>query len=501
MSAVACIALTVCEKPPADSPRSPPERPLALSTSAIDTMTTLARWMSSHPGDIVSGSAPDGALPGRVCRTAIAYLKLEGRSFTRSAVFHVPSAPPGETFPSDTTRLAERLCRLRAMWLSTVERDSLRAIAAADSIVRVVDSTLGPGRPRLAMRGKGTGEWQHVRSWAGPGTTVVLGIVPPELRSTPVPRSDAAAPPPTPLVDTLPRRVIVASFAAGSGLDTLADEALLAEMGQVGEAERELELARADSAIEWSGATEIAADLRTVLAHVRRVGEGVTLRDARSDSALVRAVAAARGSAPRLDPARRSATLLAADLVLAISAGVLDADSTKSDVRLRRALQAAGAPYENSPLGEVDDYTRALLWDAYRADSLGRAGRASFVELLSLGMATKINCGDGSDAFDRVIDAGEKALRAGATDPLVHYYVAAAHADIVALSNRSGDDFSDPLTYRPRAPHARARAVQHYREALNGLTDRRLRRAAWTSATSLMLETPMSDTRFFCVYD
>ena len=457
--------------------------------------------MSSHPGDVISDSVPQGAMPGRVCRTAVAFLKLEERSFTRSAVFDVPAVPAGEAFPSDTTQFAERHCRLRAVWLSTVERDSARAIAAADSLARVVDSTLRPSRPRLAIRGPGTGEWRNVRSWAGPATTVVLGIVPPEMRSRSVPRKSDAEPPPTPIVDTLPRRVIVAAFAAGSGLDTLADEGLLAEMGQVAEAERELELARADSAIEWSGVAAIASDLRTVLTHVRRVGEGASLRGALSDSALVRAVVATRDSAPHLEPARRSATLLATDLVLALSAGVLDADSTKSDVKLRRALQAAGAPYENSPLGEVDDYTRALLWDAYRADSTGRAGRASFVELLSFGMATKINCADGSDAFDRVIAAGEKALRAGATDPLVHFYVGTAYADVVALSIREGDDFSDPFTYRPRAPQARARAVQHFRQSLDGLADRRLRRAAWQTATGLMLKVPMTETRFFCVYD
>jgi hypothetical protein len=184
-----------------------------------------------------------------------------------------------------------------------------------------------------------------------------------------------------------------------------------------------------------------------------------------------------------------------------MTAGSLDADTTKGEVKLRRALQAAGAPYTNSPLGAADVYTRDFLWDAYHADSLGRAGRAAFLELLSLGMARKANCGDGPNGFDRVIDAGERALRAGASEPEVHHYLGLAYADVVALARGAGDEYADSSEFRPRASTARTRAIEHFRAALAGLSDRRLRREAWHGAMGLMLALPVSETRFFCVYD
>src|SRR5438105_3650150 len=83
--------------------------------------------------------------------------------------------------------------------------------------------------------------------------------------------------------------------------------------------------------------------------------------------------------------------------------------------------------------------------------SRGRAGRAAFLELLSLGMSRKANCGDGPNGFDRVIGAGERALRAGAKEPEVHHYLGLAYADVVALARGAGDEYADSSEFRPRA--------------------------------------------------
>lgn len=483
LCAVLALGITACEKPSVPPPAT---GALALATSPIDTLLTLGAWIHAHAGDVVTDSVPEGALPQIVCRTAMAKVQLAGRTLTRSAVFDVPPTPSGEVLPADTTQLAERFCRLRAIWYTTVEHDSARAIAVADSLSHIVDVSLGARRPGIAMSGAGTGLWSGARSWTGRGTTVVLGIAPPEPGSR---------------ADTVARRVVLVAFAPGSGLDRLDERAQSAAWDRESEEEHAAALALADSAIAWSGVPTISADLRTVLAHAQRVYGGAPARDPHADSALVRAVAATRDSSRSLEPSRRAATLLATDLVLTMAAGSFDADTTKDEVKLRRALQAAGAPYTNSPLGGADVYTRDFLWEAYRADSLGRAGRAAFLELLSLGMAKKANCGDGPNGFDRVIDAGERALRAGAQEPEIHHYLGLAYADVVALARGAGDEYADSSEFRPRAAISRTRAIDHFRAALAGLNDRRMRREAWRGAMGLMLALPVSETRFFCVYD
>jgi hypothetical protein len=491
LCAVFALYLAACEKPSVPPPAT---GALALATSPIDTLLTLGAWMHAHAGDVVTDSVPTGALAEVVCRTAMAKVQLAGRTLTRSAVFGVPPTPAGEVLPADTTQLAERFCRLRGVWYTAMEPDSARAIAVADSLSHIVDSSLGASRAGIAMSGAGTGLWSGARSWTGHGTTVVMGIAPPDARTRP----DGANGDRT---DTIPRRVVLVTFAPGSGLDRLEERVQNAAWDRESEAEHASTLALADSAITWSGVPTISADLHTALAHAHLVYGGAPARDPQADSALVRAVAAARDSSRSLEPSRRAATLLATDLVLTMAAGSFDADTTKDDVKLRRALQAAGAPYTNSPLGGADVYTRDFLWEAYHADSLGRAGRAAFLELLSLGMAKKANCGDGPNGFDRVIDAGERALRAGAQEPEIHHYLGLAYADVVALARGAGDEYADSSEFRPRAAISRTRAIEHFRAALAGLNERRMRREAWRGAMGLMLALPVSETRFFCVYD
>lgn len=471
---------------------APAVQSLNIATMSIDTLTTLGGWMSSHPGDVVSEDVPTGVMPDHLCRIATTRLDITGRSIIRSAVFNVANPPPGEVLPTDTNHVAEQDCHLRAIWLETVEADPLRAQVVADSFARLLDVTLGASRFGIAMSGVGTGQWTDGRTWTGRGTTVVLGIVPPYLHGP----SGDATPQPT------PQRVVVAAFAPHSGLDPLRARMERINQDDEWEDERELVLARTDSAIQWAELPRIAVDLRRVLAGVRSARFSDSLATPAFDSALVRAVSTIRDTAPFLRPSRRAAAFLAGDLVLQSAVRSLDAvDTTSGDFHLRRALEQSGVPFEHEPLGAVHVYTRPWLWEAYRLDSLGRAGHMAFMTLLAAGWSTKPQCADGADAYNRVIQRGEAELRRSTADPLIHYYVGLAYHDIVSLARGGAlDDYVDREDVVPLAPAARAKAIEHFRAALAAPGDRRMRRHAWRTAMALLLNRSLG-TRYFCVYD
>ena len=76
------------------------------------------------------------------------------------------------------------------------------------------------------------------------------------------------------------------------------------------------DLQDADSAIAWSNLPSIGANLRIMIAELRRSrGKSDTLRNPIADSALVHAVLATRDTGPTLTAPRQAAALLAADLV------------------------------------------------------------------------------------------------------------------------------------------------------------------------------------------
>lgn len=510
LTAFAGLAVAACDTPrpvpapartatlPAASGSTPPvpsaplvpiEGPLGIAAGPIDTLVTLGGWLADHPGDVVQDSVPIGAVDGYVCRIAVGTVEIGGRKVARSAVFNLPTPPAGEALP-DTAGLAGRECHLRAIWLVATELDPARASRFADSLGLILDGGLGPGRPGLAMSGVGTGQWGEQRTWTGPGTTVVRGVLPAEPASQDEGR-------------TIPKRVgrvIVAAFAPHSGLDAGRWKDELADEDDEGAGERAVELALADSAVGWAGVPAFTAALRPALAYIRANPDSA--RTSAVDSALVRsaAVVHALGNSS-LAPPRRAAALVAMDLVLHHSARALDDDSTSAGARLRRALEPSGAPYEFEHLGDGYFYTRAWLWEAYHQDSLGRAGHVALLSLLRSDWATRPGCAGTPGETGGVVDHGEAALARGDTDPLIHYYVGLGYHEDVSLA-RGGmyDDYVDPKEYVPRAPASRVKAIAHLRAALGGLTDRRMRRHAWRMAVLMMLG-HAGQTRYFCVND
>lgn len=508
LAILALAALAACERPSRSAEVAPVVARGAPATSApagidslaaslgavtdgVDTLVTYRAWMASHPGEVPADSVIGAPLQDFVCRAVAAPVQIGGRTFTRTVLFGHPEPPAGEALPDSASVVSG--CPLRSVWLVARDSSSDRIAAFADTLSRALDVALGTSAPGLPMYGLGTRDWERPLTWHAPTATVAAGYV----SATRERRDENTGR----ITDATPGRVIVVAFAPNSGWGS--DDIRVGAIDDEDDGEREMLLGYVDSALAVVGDARLADHLTPALDWLRNgaAGHRHHQRPAEVDSALVRAARLVSAAAPTLDAPRRAAALGAVDMAVALAAGATD-DSSATDRRtLRGGLEAAGFHYVYDQLGAVHVYSRNVLREAVRLDSLGGGGRLALVALLGNGWVTGYGCDtEGAAGFDQVIAHGEAALKAGATDPLIHYYVGIAHADIVALADDPNPDYHDPAEFRPRAAAARARAIAHLRAALAGLTDRRLRRHAWRLATALMAGRSMG-TRFYCVYD
>ena len=348
----------------APSARIPLTGPLSIFAAPVDTLTTLGEWLTAHAGDVVSDRVPAGAMPDLVCRIASSRIELGGRTVVRSALFNIPNPPSGEALPADTSRVAEQQCHLRAIWLEATEPDSVRAAALADSLAAMFDAALEPSRAGLPMDGPGTGWWHRGRMWSGPGTTIGLGIVPTDTM-----RDETGK-----IIHTSPRQVVLAAFAPHSGIDALHGKLDFIDLDDERDGERDLELDRADSALAWAALPRLTADLRPALALLRARAQFDTVHPVAIDSGVLHAAAFVHDTAPRLEPRRRAAALLATDIVVNGFFTTIEADSAHA--RQREARSAIGITYDADPLDGGSRFMRPGLWEAYRIDPALMLGRS-----------------------------------------------------------------------------------------------------------------------------
>jgi hypothetical protein len=106
--------------------------------------------------------------------------------------------------------------------------------------------------------------------------------------------------------------------------------------------------------------------------------------------------------------------------------------------------------------------------------------------------------------FEPVIAKGEPFL-SHAQDPRTRaralFAVADAYADIVVLATGDPHGYGDTTEFVPRAPAARRKAIQYYREALTLDRTSAQARAAWLQAWRLIAGVAPSRTRFYCIND
>ena len=474
---------------------NPPHVPTVLPTDtvgdqlalvfAIDTSVSLGGWTKAHPVD----SVVDVSVTGNnelLCRTAMATVKVAGRPMVRSAVFDISAPPIGEKLPVDSADALRQLCMLRTVWITAQFPDSGSASTFADSLGRTLSSRLGAFQLHSSLFTY-EAEGAVGKTWKKDGTTVVLAVAPARQEETTADSTKSHS----------GSRILLVAYASGSNLETF-DAHWSREKREIDENAKSA-YHQADSAIAWANVPAIAADLRLVIAALREKAiKDEVKRDPRADSALLRAVKATHDIAPSLPPPRRAAALLAADIVLFASMPFVGPDTAAP---LNRALSAAGITFDYLPIDQEFQNTRPWLWEAYRLDSVGRAGHAAFLELLSLGWSTRGACNEGGSDHTKIIEHGEAAIARGDTDPMVHYYVASAYKTTWDAAHESeGSELVDPRPYRAQAESARQQAIKHYRAALPGLAYRAERRTAWMNAVKLMLGRS-EQPEHICFYD
>lgn len=453
--------------------------PLELVTANIDTTMMLASWLKSHPADRVATIAPVGnSIDDQFCRTAVAKTRLGGVTLVRSALFYMPAPPKGEMLPANLSDGAENQCQLGAMVLASEEMDLRSAESLRDSIAALIDKRLGPHTETVPEYAGGLGGTAGTKMWQVKITTVVAKVS--------LPANNAAR----------ARTFTVAYTPTSGATDFDSWEARYEERHGQTFADQQSRYSEVDSAVKWAQLPAVANDLTTVVGYLRGRNEDGPreVKPPQIDAALIRALTAIHQAAPSLPPPRRAAALLAGDIALAATYGLPSADSGHA---IGNALPSLGITLEKSSDGG-QYYGHPWLWEAYRTDSTGRAGRIAFVTLLGMQWPEDKSCGD---EYKKVIQHGETALAKGDNNPLIHYYVGSAYRTIYDLAHWENEEVGNPAPFKPLAEPARLKAIEHFRVALQSLPDRVTRREAWIKAMLLLLRRSGDQPEYVCFPD
>jgi hypothetical protein len=474
--------------------------PLDLLTSKIDTTITLGAWLKSHPGDKVGVVPPVTNIDDPFCRSAVAKTHLLGRTLVRSALFYIPAPPKGEKLPTDTATAAAG-CELRTVVLESEEMNFPAGHALGDSIARLVDKRLGEHRDSLTFGAGGLRGLEGGKMWSGPGTSVVVGtesvgkVASKQGKAV----SNEEEELPTPSVHAATGKTFAVAYAPGSGAQDfdLWDARYKGQAAQRAEDQQSL-YRNVDSALTWAALPAVTADLKTVLVFLRTrdVDKPGDLRPPQVDVALLRAIKAINSAAPSLPAPRRAAALLAGDVALFATLATFNADTNQT---ISRTLDLLGISFAPLPGENGYQNTRRWLWEAYRLDSAGRAGRAAFVELLGLRWPVTGACQ--VKEYARMIEQGEAELKKGNNDPLVHFYVGAAYKTIYDFANFSGGDYAPDSSVKQQSESARLKGIEHFRAALESLPNGPVRREAWMKAMQLLLRRTGEQPEYVCFED
>jgi sugar lactone lactonase YvrE len=467
---------------------------------ALDGRLTPAQWLRAHPRDLLRRYEFDPFLQDGApwCVEAVSERSVPGgRVLTRRAVFYpselrdsaarfLPPLPP-----QPDSALVRTECRLGLLLVavsSTPAGSDLRPFG--DSLQQVLRRALGaPETGHPVQRYWASARWWDAARWRDGDRTLVTA-------------NDAGGDWRQDVSEAGPR-VLAFAHLPPSRLGLSLQESLMDEKAAYLAAAR-VDAATLAQALALAGAAPAAATRLRALDRQGRfyAWEGVP-DSVRVDTLVIpplRQWLAATAGLPR---PRRAAALLAADRVLATTAGIVGSEDAA------RAITAAtGARYLFLPIGGGYAYEGNLLREAHVTNPTGVAGQLAFLTQLEQGFIEPACGGDlAGEHFRRVIRDGERFLPQitdSAWRARAHLAVADAYRDIVAVSEGMVWSGPDPSQYRAEAPRARERAVAHYRvflalEPAAGAVVSPWQ--AWREAWRLLAGLVPAATRFVCVYD
>jgi hypothetical protein len=418
------------------------------------------------------------------CTSRERIVAASGRTLRRYAGFYPPAPPAALVWPADTgTALMENGCLLGLIWTEVSVQDTAQGARLADSIEELITSAVGARLRDANISYAGSAYWSHRAAWRWGSAFIVLAV---DRSSESVEEGRTST------------SVLTFAFLPVSGLalDDLAEREGRDILGD------SLPLARA---VALSGVKVGAwAPLRSVL-DAKTELDAERRGDAQMPpaSALVASLGGWLHAAEGLPPERRAAALFVADLALDRTRCAVHLCGQGDSAKLE-PLRALGAEFVYSELGGGWEYTNNWLVQARTLGGDGPVGDAAFMILLKRGFNLSGMCDAGSDGFRKVIAEGEAFLGRRGSAPVaaaVHFLVAEAYSDIVALARGDGAEYADSTAYQAEAPGAARSALAHYRAVINAGDTTALARAAWTRAFRLLAGAPSMGTAFFCVYD
>lgn len=449
---------------------------VALELWQLRPGVTLGDWKNTRPDEPVSGadSSAIGRYFGTWCAASQKRVVAGGRTLTRTAFFYPPT-PTDLALPDSVPDLVRR-CVLGMIWVSVTEPDSAKAVRLADSVRTQLAEAYGTAAERK-VNFFGSAFWSHV-GWFRRDS--VIGVS--ALRGTALaPARDSARE---------PRIVLAFAYRPVSGINVDSGSGLVRFWTPSDT--MPIETAMAIAALD----TTVSGPLRALL---RTDGPGTV----RPPQELIRPLSRWLQASAGLPLPRRAAALYAADRILdraMCGFGLCEL----SDYTSRAPLEALGARFNRSELGGSWVYTHTWLNQARMLDRDSRLGQSILLIQLIGGFDFTGTCAEGAEGFRRVIENGERYLERVPDSPIapqVHFLVAEAYRDIVALAHGAGDIYADSSLYGEEAGDAAVRAIAHYREAMKAGITAPVARAAWSQAWWLKAGLAPREVRFYCVYD
>jgi hypothetical protein len=367
------------------------------------------------------------------------------------------------------------------LWAGAPVSDSVSGAGLADSVRAQLGAAYG-GRDTSGISFFGAAFWVAAGRYHRGELAAFSGFEAPPLAGP-----DSAAP---------PRHVFGFAWLPASGIDP-------SQPGLAARTWSPPDTLPLDSAVRVAGLdSALWRPLGAIDARVGDPDQAARRAPAPADS-LVRPLRRWVEAAAALPPPRRAAALYAADRVLE-RAQCHFRLCQRGDSAALAPLRALGAQFGFSELSGTWVYQRTWLTQARALDRDSPLGQRVLLTQLAHAFDFSGTCAGGPEGFRAVIENGERYLERVADGPIaaeVHYLVAEAYRDVLALAAGEGDIYADAAAYAAEAGDAARQALRHYDAAARLGRGRAVAGAAWQRAWWLRAGLPPRGLRSYCIYD
>lgn len=478
--AAAASRVALCAQTPVSSDAALVQQ-IVREIAEVKGGTTPAEWLRAHDEEKLQVfNVPQFANDTEqwCARTVVAHPASSGLAWTRSVYFYDPQPPADDALPAaDLTggKLLETTCHLGLLWIEIPESSPAVGTKLSQDIQARLASQYGSGSegPLSGPGGFGSAGWIAVRQWNVNGA--VLTVAYDRFKGQPH------------------RTLVRLAFPNSDAVHDLVKETQRTHVELIAQ------IAELVRKVKEAGLPTAATVEMTDLLEKADYFSG---QNRPSDTQVLAALRDWLTAAKPQPPGQQAMAFLAADCVL----DFIGHNGVSIGEAQLAAMKSLGADYVHNELAGGEVYAHGLLKKASAIVPPGYSADEVLLLEMEHGFDETSMCSAGAEEFKQVIQKGESLLagaRALPTSTLssLHFMVGDAYATIVWLAKTTDDGYHDPKDYQPTAESARAKALEHYRAALN-LEHGTLRaQKAWKEAWRLAAGLPPTVGRYFCVYD